>query len=354
MDEGRNFSGHTSGGSSGDTLEMAALPSYASVPSRAVAARAVADPRLRRELAAMVARRVDGSEVEDLVQATLAEALASPALPTPPEEVRRFVFWIAQQRLVDFYRRRSRKRREVSAEDRPLHDECDDGLVRPWDAPSSAGVTQPMAAMTDLLRWADAAMPPAPEARRTFDWMLRESEGETLAEIASVERVPPLIVRKRVSRLRQHFRARWLKEIGALGLLVVGIVVAFFVHYARSRSSESAGSWRNERPETARSIRPEPSVPAATAANGAFDRRAAASALGRVNVQSCNVDGGPTGPGHVTVTFASDGSASDAIVDSGPFPGTAVGACIAARFRTVSVPAFEGAPVRVGKSFTIE
>jgi hypothetical protein len=85
----------------------------------------------------------------------------------------------------------------------------------------------------------------------------------------------------------------------------------------------------------------------------AFDRGAASAALGAVNVASCKKSDGPTGQGHVTVTFGPDGTVQSAVVDSGPFPGTAVGGCIAGKFRGAHVPAFGGSPVRVGKSFSL-
>ena len=84
-----------------------------------------------------------------------------------------------------------------------------------------------------------------------------------------------------------------------------------------------------------------------------FDRGAAAAALGGINVQSCKKNDGPAGGGHVKVTFSSNGQVSAAVIDSGPFPGTAVGGCIAGKFRGAHVPAFGGAPVTVGKSFTV-
>ncbi len=89
------------------------------------------------------------------------------------------------------------------------------------------------------------------------------------------------------------------------------------------------------------------------ASTAPFDRGAAAAALGAVNVQSCKKPDGPTGSGHVTVTFAPDGSVQSAVIDGGPFPGTPVGGCIAGKYRGARVPAFGGAPVRVGKSFTV-
>jgi hypothetical protein len=84
-----------------------------------------------------------------------------------------------------------------------------------------------------------------------------------------------------------------------------------------------------------------------------FDRGAAAQALSQVNVTSCKRGSGVTGSGHVTVTFNPDGRVAMAVVDQGPFPGTAEGACIASKYRLAQVPPFSGAPVRVGKSFTI-
>jgi predicted Zn finger-like uncharacterized protein len=84
-----------------------------------------------------------------------------------------------------------------------------------------------------------------------------------------------------------------------------------------------------------------------------FDRGAAAAALGGINVQGCKKPDGPTGSGHVKVTFAPNGSVSAAVVDSGPFPGTPVGGCVAGRFRGAHIPAFSGAAVTVGKSFNI-
>ena len=100
-------------------------------------------------------------------------------------------------------------------------------------------------------------------------------------------------------------------------------------------------------------------APAAPAGGGggtstaSFDTGAAAGSLGKVDVQGCKKSDGPTGPGHVTVTFQPDGSVQSAVVDQGPYPGTPVGGCVAGRFKGAHVPAFAGAPVRVGKSFII-
>ncbi len=86
---------------------------------------------------------------------------------------------------------------------------------------------------------------------------------------------------------------------------------------------------------------------------GTFDRVAAQSALGGVNVVGCKKPDGPTGSGHVTVTFEASGNVQSAIVDGGDYPGTPVGGCIAGKFRGAHVPPFSGSPVKVGKSFTL-
>jgi hypothetical protein len=55
----------------------------------------------------------------------------------------------------------------------------------------------------------------------------------------------------------------------------------------------------------------------------------------------------------VAVTFAPNGSVTTAVVDQPPFAGSAVGGCIAGKFRGARVPAFGGAPMKVGKSFVL-
>jgi hypothetical protein len=56
----------------------------------------------------------------------------------------------------------------------------------------------------------------------------------------------------------------------------------------------------------------------------------------------------------VSVTFASSGRATRAIVSGPPYAGTATGSCVAAAFRSLSIPAFEGDPVTVAKSVPVQ
>jgi hypothetical protein len=83
-----------------------------------------------------------------------------------------------------------------------------------------------------------------------------------------------------------------------------------------------------------------------------FDRPAAARALG-ISVASCKRGDGPTGTGHVKVTFLPSGAASAVDVEA-PYAGTATGACVAQRYRGATVPPFAGGPLSVGKTFAIE
>ncbi len=96
-------------------------------------------------------------------------------------------------------------------------------------------------------------------------------------------------------------------------------------------------------------------VAAPTGGSSPFDRGQAASALGGIasNLSSCKKGDGPTGSGHVKVTFAPNGSVKSVDVDTPPFSGTSVGGCVAGKFRGAKVPAFSGGEVTVGKSFSL-
>lgn len=85
-----------------------------------------------------------------------------------------------------------------------------------------------------------------------------------------------------------------------------------------------------------------------------FDRDAAMNAMKSVDIGKCKKAKGPTGDGHVIVTFAPGGTASDATVDQAPFAGTKVGKCIATQYKKAKVPAFQGTAVSVGKKFQLQ
>jgi predicted Zn finger-like uncharacterized protein len=86
-----------------------------------------------------------------------------------------------------------------------------------------------------------------------------------------------------------------------------------------------------------------------------FNKAAARSALEDAadHATSCrNVDT-PAGAARVAVTFAPSGKVTSAIIESGPFVGTASGGCVASKFRNLHIPAFTSdEPVTVHKTIT--
>jgi DNA-directed RNA polymerase specialized sigma24 family protein len=168
------------------------------------------DPDLRSALVAMVRKRVPESEVEDIVQQALAEAIESPHAPADSESLRRWIFGVAKHKVVDYHRRAGRES---------------------FDLPDVEGEPAPHVE-ADLLRWAERNLPDGDENKKTLDWMLREGEGEKLESIAASEKLPPPRVRQRVSRLRRHFKENWQREVAMLAALgvIVSAVVFLVLH----------------------------------------------------------------------------------------------------------------------------
>ncbi len=101
--------------------------------------------------------------------------------------------------------------------------------------------------------------------------------------------------------------------------------------------------------------KPAPTPPPPEPAGPVFDTAAAGRALGAVSLLPCKQTKGPTGDGHVIVTFAPTGEVTEVKVDREPYKDTAVGRCIAGQFkRAQNVPRFAGAPVSVGKTFHLD
>jgi RNA polymerase sigma factor (sigma-70 family) len=169
---------------------------------------------LRRELEAVVRRRVRGEDAHDVVQAALADVLSAARVPEDAEEFRRFVFAVTRNKVFDHFRRRLR---EV-----PQSDE---------EALEAQASEEPLSAR-DILRWAEQKLPDA-EAEHTLEWMLREGDGEKLEQIARDENVPAPRVRQRVSRLRRFLRERWAAELllTGLGMALLAPVAAFYYRH---------------------------------------------------------------------------------------------------------------------------
>jgi hypothetical protein len=99
------------------------------------------------------------------------------------------------------------------------------------------------------------------------------------------------------------------------------------------------------------SAAPEPAAGGGADFNASAARSALAAAAGAAS--GCKKPDDPSGVAKVSVTFAPSGRATKAQVNGPPFAGTATGGCIAAAFRSASVPPFSGSPVTVSKSVTI-
>ena len=160
----------------------------------------LADPALREALSKHARRRLPPAEVEDLVQNVLTEALVSIDPPSDANAFQRWVLGIARHKIADSYRRRGRQ---------PL-------LQADIDEKPAA----PNAGAGELTQWIERELPKTDGAQATLHWLLRESDGESLDEIARDAALPAPRVRQRVSRLRRHFHARWL-ALGAAGLALL-------------------------------------------------------------------------------------------------------------------------------------
>jgi len=169
----------------------------------------LASPELQAALRRFVRARAPASEVDDLVQATLTDALASTSAPHDKGELERWIYGVARNKVADHFRRTNR---ETPGEPPPGEEAVAES------APHSA---------RELLRWAERELPDGDGAESTLEWMLREGAGEKLEEIAAEHDLPAPRVRQRVSRLRRHFRERWAVAVAAVavvGLILLGIL----------------------------------------------------------------------------------------------------------------------------------
>ncbi len=174
------------------------------------------DPGLLASLARFVGARVPGSEVDDIVQSVVAEAIVSSHAPAVEDQVAPWVHGIARHKVVDWFRAH---RREV-----PHDPELQDSI----------GVEDTSAEANDLYRWAQKELPEGEENAKTLEWMLREGAGENLESIAADANLPAPRVRQRVSRLRRHYKARWAAQTAALAALLA-VIVAIFIASRRKQ-----------------------------------------------------------------------------------------------------------------------
>ena len=160
----------------------------------------VAEPAVRAALKRFFARRAPESDVEDLVQGTLAAVLTASNAPPVRSEWNRWVYGIARHKLADNFRERPR---EV-----PLDED--------HDAPAEAAPHS----VRDLLEWAKRELPPGEHAETTLEALLEEADGATFEELARERNMPPTRLRQRATRLRSHLTERWAMA----GLAVIAVI----------------------------------------------------------------------------------------------------------------------------------
>lgn len=179
------------------------------------------DARFRAALVRALARRLPEGDAEDLVQSALAEAVAAGKENEDPVLLRRWVAAVARNKMIDHFR----KRRELLGN---VGDAADENA-------KIADENAKVADDDDILRWAANEMPSGDGAEETLEWMLREADGESLESIAKESRLPATRVRKRVSRLREHFRRRWSLYVAALAALGIAAALGrqFLFHPVR-------------------------------------------------------------------------------------------------------------------------
>jgi len=196
----------------------------------------LADPALREALLRYARRRLPPGEVDDLVQNTLTDALTADSAPNDADDFQRWVHGIARHKIADLYRRRGRL---------PL-----------LEPELDAKFNDPGPATGELAQWIEKELPKTDGAHATLHWLLRESDGETLDEIAREAALPAPRVRQRVSRLRRHLHSRWL-ALGAAGLALL-LSAAAVLHALRKPEPPAPVIAR----DTAPSARPPSVTPA--------------------------------------------------------------------------------------------
>jgi DNA-directed RNA polymerase specialized sigma24 family protein len=176
------------------------------VSNRALGHNLLGDPELRRLIERVARRRMPESEVDDVVQTVLVDALAADTLPDDPQQLRRWIVGITRHKVADYHRRGARGRH----------------VELPADL--EAGESEARSAR-EWVSWAEKQAAGSPEEQRTLEWMAREGAGEKLAHIASEEQLPAAQIRQRVSRLRRMMKQRWVAEMAAVAAVVIAILV---------------------------------------------------------------------------------------------------------------------------------
>lgn len=162
---------------------------------------------LRRNLTAMLERRLPREDVDDVAQTVLCDALQAERIPADPVELRRWLAGIARHKVADFHRARARTSKRTDRLD-------DEGAIEPESPPAPLEAREVLANVIGETT--------TPRDRETLGWLVREHAGDRLTDIAKEAGLPSPVVRQRVSRLRRSLRQRWASALAFLLLLGAG------------------------------------------------------------------------------------------------------------------------------------
>ena len=163
--------------------------------------------RERPRLASFVRRRVaDAAEAEDILQDVFSELIEAYRLMQPVEHASAWLFRVARNRIIDFFR----KKRPQSLEDLQA-DGTEEAVALEELLPSADTGPEAAFARGVLVEELEAALAELPAAQREV-FIATEIEGRTFREIAeeSGENLNTLLSRKRYAVL--HLRER-LRDI---------------------------------------------------------------------------------------------------------------------------------------------
>lgn len=219
-------------------------------------------PETQRLLRDYVRKRVGESDVDDVVQTVLVEALASDRAPENEAELRKWLIGVARHKIADHHRRGGRE--------------------QPAELPDIETAPAPVEER-ELARWAEEQAHSNKEAAKTLQWMAREGEGDKLEHIAEEEQLPAARVRQRVSRMRRFMKERWLAELAAVAALAI---VAFLVWRALRQPPVDIARDPNVPPTGDNTSKAPPPV-APRVAEAGERRKKALEACGRNEHRAC-------------------------------------------------------------------
>jgi DNA-directed RNA polymerase specialized sigma24 family protein len=194
----------------------------------------LSSPAMHKALRAAVARYVPASEVEDVVQATLLEAQASPTYPTERKAFERWLCGKGRSNGIDWRRRQARGERIL-------------GTREGEDAEGVPGTSLDIEQRERLAFAVERIL--GESDKKGMRWLLATARGHTSKEIGAAEGVPEDTVKRAVHRARQNVRYGWI-ALAAIGLAV------FF--YLLSRGLLFGSHYHEAHPHPAPPVTQEP------------------------------------------------------------------------------------------------